>query len=53
MLGQIACNIFIEGGKQMDANLSSPQYLSLGWPEFIGGIFFWGLNFEQSKFDQP
>jgi hypothetical protein len=41
--GQIACNIFIEGGKWMDEDFSSPQYLCQGWPEFWGDFVFRAL----------
>jgi hypothetical protein len=42
-IGQIACNIFVEGGKQMDANFYSLQNICPGWSEFFGGFCFWAL----------
>ena len=46
----IACNIFIEGDKPIDANFSAPPYLRLGWSQFIWRIRL-GLKFEWSLFD--
>ena len=46
-LAKLPVIFFIEGGKRMDANFSSSQYLCPGRPEFSG------LHFERSKFDQP
>ena len=43
MLGQIAFNILIVGDKRTYGNLSSPQYLRPGWPEFLGGFCIWAL----------
>ena len=33
----------MEGGKRIDGNFSSPQYLRPGWPEFLWGFCFWAL----------
>ena len=33
----------MEGGKWIDGNFSSSQYLRPGWHDFLGGFCFWAL----------